>query len=192
MYDLYAVKKKRKKSGFSTELDAADGLPITRAPAVFSPRGTDITLYCHPGAATDSCSGSASSCQQLTKKHTQKKQKKKKQPKKLCTNKKRITGFSIFAWSYNKLQVWELYVVEERPLPRRVELQDCFDESRLRSLGKETEEAAMFRSHPQLLVPEQQFAAGLVQLQPVDLGLVADGSQVESASQVHWRGHRNS
>lgn len=58
--------------------------------------------------------------------------------------------------------------------------------SRLRGLGKETEEAAVFRSHPQLLVPEQQFAAGLVQLQPVDLGVVADGSQVEASSQIHW------
>lgn len=50
----------------------------------------------------------------------------------------------------------------------------------------------MFRSHPQLLVPEQQFAAGLVQLQPVDLGLVADGSQVEAGSQIHWSGRSNS
>lgn len=43
-----------------------------------------------------------------------------------------------------------------------------------------------FHSHPQLLVPEQQFAAGFVELQPVDLGVVADGSQVVACSQVHW------
>lgn len=78
-------------------------------------------------------------------------------------------------------------MVEERPLSGRVELQDGFDEGRLRSLGKEMEEAAIFRSHPQLLVPEQQFAAGLVQLQPIDLGVVADGSQVEASSQIHCR-----
>lgn len=76
-------------------------------------------------------------------------------------------------------------MVEERPLSGRAELQDYFDESRLRSLGKETEKAAIFHSHPQLLVPEQQFAAGLVQLQPVNLGVVADGSQVEASSQIH-------
>lgn len=76
-------------------------------------------------------------------------------------------------------------MVEERPLSGRGELQDSFDESRLKSLGKGTEEAAIFRSHPQLLVPEQQFAAGLVQLQPVDLGVVANGSQVEASSQIH-------
>lgn len=44
-----------------------------------------------------------------------------------------------------------------------------------------------FCSHPQLLVPEQQFAAGLVELQPVDLGVVADGSQVGAGGQIHWR-----
>lgn len=35
-----------------------------------------------------------------------------------------------------------------------------------------------FHTHPLLLVPEQQFAAGFIELQPVDLGVVADGSQI--------------
>lgn len=35
-----------------------------------------------------------------------------------------------------------------------------------------------FHTHPLLLVPEQQFAAGFIKLQPVDLGVVADGSQI--------------
>lgn len=43
-----------------------------------------------------------------------------------------------------------------------------------------------FHSHPQLLVPEQQFASGLIQLQPVNFGVVADGSQIVACSQVHW------
>lgn len=42
-----------------------------------------------------------------------------------------------------------------------------------------------FHSHPQLLVPEQQFASGLVELQPVNLGVVADGSQIVAPGQVH-------
>lgn len=96
MYDLYGVKKKKK--GFSKEVDAADGSPINRAPAVFSPQGTDITLYRHPGASTDSCSGSASSCQQLTKK-TQKIGKEKKYPKKILALKKKKQRLVIFAWS---------------------------------------------------------------------------------------------
>lgn len=43
----------------------------------------------------------------------------------------------------------------------------------------------MFPSYPQLLVPEQQFAAGFIEFQPVDLGVVADGSQIEACSQIH-------
>lgn len=35
-----------------------------------------------------------------------------------------------------------------------------------------------FHTHPLLLVPEQQFAASFIELQPVDLGVVADGSQI--------------
>lgn len=45
-----------------------------------------------------------------------------------------------------------------------------------------------FHSHPQLLVPEQQFASGFVELQPVNLGVMADGSQIVAFGQVHWGG----
>jgi len=42
-----------------------------------------------------------------------------------------------------------------------------------------------FHSHPQLLVPEQQFASGFIELQPVNLRVVAYGSQIVASSQVH-------
>lgn len=43
-----------------------------------------------------------------------------------------------------------------------------------------------FYSYPQLLVPEQQFAPGFIELQPVNFGVVADGSQIVASGQVHW------
>lgn len=46
--------------------------------------------------------------------------------------------------------------------------------------------ALRFHTHPQLLVPEQQFASGFIELQPVDLGVVADGSKIVAPGQVHW------
>lgn len=45
--------------------------------------------------------------------------------------------------------------------------------------------ALRFHTHPQLLVPEQQFASGFIELQPVDLGVVADGSKIVAPGQVH-------
>lgn len=45
--------------------------------------------------------------------------------------------------------------------------------------------ALRFHTHPQLLVPEQQFASGFIELQPVDPGVVADGSQIVAPGQVH-------
>lgn len=45
--------------------------------------------------------------------------------------------------------------------------------------------AEVFHSHPQLLVPEQQFASGFIELQPVNLGVLADGSQIAAPGQVH-------
>lgn len=39
--------------------------------------------------------------------------------------------------------------------------------------------------HPHLLVPEEQLAACFVQLQPVDLAVVADGASVVATNEVH-------
>lgn len=50
--------------------------------------------------------------------------------------------------------------------------------------------ALRFHTHPQLLVPEQQFASGFIELQPVDLGVVADGSKIVASGQVHWGGEK--
>lgn len=39
--------------------------------------------------------------------------------------------------------------------------------------------------HPHLLVPEEQFVACFIQLQPIDLAVMADGASVVATNKVH-------
>lgn len=43
----------------------------------------------------------------------------------------------------------------------------------------------MHLPHPHLLVPEEQFVACFIQLQPINLAVMADGASVVATNKVH-------
>lgn len=81
-------------------------------------------------------------------------------------------SFRWWMWLYLRMSVFYL-------------LPFCLSSARPLALSRSLR-VLRFHTHPQLLVPEQQFASSFIELQPVNLRVVADGSQIVACSQVHW------